>query len=123
MLNPFPELLNWSYFAPFALRIVLALYFMTLGIRTFRRGHKKAGAGNYTALAAIEFILGSFLLVGLYTQISGAIAAAFGFVGLILRFKKSPEAPESSWFYFLASVVALSLIVLGAGPFAFDIPL
>lgn len=123
MLNPFPELLSWSYFAPFVLRIVLALYFVTLGIKTFRRGHKKSGAANYTVLAAIEFVLGSFLFVGLYTQITGAIGVAFGLVALALRFKKSPEAPESAWFYLLASIVALSLIVLGAGPFAFDIPL
>jgi len=123
MLNPFPELLSWSYFAPFALRIVLALYFITLALTTYRHHHKKADGMNYSVLATIELIVGSLLLAGFYTQIAGAVAAAFGLIGLTLRFKKSPAAPESAWFYLLAAVVALSLIVLGAGPFAFDIPL
>ena len=123
MLNPFPELLNWSYFAPSALRVVLALYFITLAVTTYRRGHKKAGERNYSVLAILELFVGSFLLVGFYTQVAGAVATGFGIVGFFLRYKRSHEAPESLWFYFLASTVALSLVVLGSGAFAFDIPL
>ncbi len=130
MLNPFPELLNWSFFAPFVLRVILGFYFIAISHKTYKRGrHSQARHPHkdektaYGILSAIKFIVGIFLVIGLYTQVTAAVAVAFGIVALWLKAKKSHETPESGWFYILATGVALSLIVLGAGPFAFDLPL
>ncbi len=130
MLNPFPELLNWSFFAPFVLRVILGFYFIAISHKTHKRGrhsrarhpHKDEKAA-YGILSGIKFVVGVLLAIGLYTQISAAVAVAFGIVALWLKAKRSREAPESAWFYLLATGVALCLIVLGAGPFAFDLPL
>lgn len=130
MLNPFPELFAWSFFAPLFLRVVLGFYFVALARTTYKRGtHSPArhphqnDRAAYAILALVELVVGILLVLGLYTQIVAAIGVAFGFIALWLKAGRSHEAPESTWFYLLATTVALTLIVLGAGIFAFDLPL
>lgn len=130
MLNPFPELLNWSFFAPLLLRVALGFYFVVLAVQTYKRGLQSPARHphrndhvTYATLALVELVVGALLVIGVYTQIAAAVAVAFGIVAITLKLKHSHETRESMWFYVLATTLALSLIVLGAGAYAVDLPL
>ena len=71
----------------------------------------------------IEIAVGTLLIVGFATQIAALLAAIM--MGKALFFRSSyPEIlRESRSFYLLALAVALSLLLMGAGALAFDIPL
>ena len=134
MLSVFPDLLAFGLLAPFLLRVALGLVFISFG--KYKLGSERAEKAKFfesfgwksglyvaTVLGIIELVVGIFLLIGLYTQIAALVAAFIMFCALILK-KKSPHGIESSrGFLALLFIISLSLLVLGAGLFAFDLPL
>ncbi|OHA18992.1 MAG: hypothetical protein A3C08_00635 [Candidatus Taylorbacteria bacterium RIFCSPHIGHO2_02_FULL_47_18] len=134
MLSVFPDLLAFWLLAPFLLRVALGLVFVNFGLHKLGRGRADKTAffeslgwkpGEYFAFGfgAIELIAGLLLIVGLYTQIAALVVALILLCALILK-KKVPHGIESSrGFLALLFIIALSLLVLGAGLFAFDLPL
>lgn len=144
MLNPFPELLSFSLIAPFLIRIFLGGYYLLASARWFKklymgkspeRGEgqalrlrsgqaeadilapppKKYGAKNH----AITWLLalGSLsVLAGVWTQIG---ALVLGFISLYFLYTKR----EEGWWYGALCIMSLSLLLTGAGFFAFDMPL
>lgn len=134
MLNTFPELLSYSPLAPFILRVILGLIFLDLGILKFRSEknrwiasfealHLSPAAMLVSILGAIEIIGGILLLVGLYTQIAALIFVVFTGTELFLEYKEATLLKRNIVFYVLLFAIALSLLLTGAGAFAFDIPL
>jgi len=113
MYSLFPLVLSYGFtFAPLILRIALAL---TLGAAA--RTHIGAQDTRIRILGAVEIIVAVLALVGLWTQAAALVAIIICGV----------------WFFFplrtyvlstvlLTFVIALSLIFLGAGKFAFDLP-
>lgn len=132
MLNPFPELLAYGFFAPTLLRVAAGLVFLYVASQHYARreafgeinfplvGHK-----TWTVWFAIvvEVVVGAMLVAGYYTQIAalvGVIAAAKYF--FFRRYGPS-FAPLSSIASVLLLVICLSLLLSGAGALAFDLPL
>ena len=88
MLNPFPELLVYGFFAPTLLRIAAGLVFLYIAYKHYTRREMFAeidfplvGRGVWIVWFAIfvEAAVGAMLVFGYYTQIAallGAIAAA-----------------------------------------------
>ena len=134
MLNTFPDLLAYGLLAPFLLRITLGLVFVRFGWHKCGRGRVekaaffdslgwKPGASVAMGLGALELAVGALLIVGIYTQLA-ALAAAVVLLGALILKKQSPQGIASSrGFLALLFIIALSLIVSGAGFFAFDVPL
>ena len=134
MLSVFPDLLAFGLLAPFLLRVALGFVFISFG--KYKLGGGRAEKAKFfeslgwkyglyvaTVLGIIELVVGVFLLIGLYTQIAALAAALILLCALILK-KKAPHGIESSsCFLFLLFIIALSLLVSGAGLFAFDLPL
>lgn len=134
MLSIFPELFTYSLIAPFILRIALGGYFILQGARRRKAGDDPAwDALWYNAkigslptvpvLAKIQIIIGILLFVGLYTQVAAILATIF--IGIEWR-KRSQAAPlsfQEQWTLTLAAAIAVSLLFLGAGVLAFDLPL
>lgn len=134
MLNIFPDLLAFGLFAPLLLRVAAGLVFVSIGWHNLGRSRAEEATffeslgwkpGIYFAagLGAIELTTGLLLIAGLYTQIA-ALAAAIISLGAFTLKRRAPQGITSSrGFLLLLLVVSLSLLVSGAGLFAFDLPL
>ncbi|HEY9585069.1 MAG TPA: hypothetical protein VJJ02_00550 [Candidatus Paceibacterota bacterium] len=126
MLSLFPDLLDWSWYVPFVFRVILGAYFCHIGFTLIQHeGHTehKNDRSTWIFLGALLFLLGLLFVVGLYAQALGSTGFALSLFALYLRAKKSHHVRESLQFYFLFGIVSLSLVFLGAGPYAFDLPL
>jgi uncharacterized membrane protein YphA (DoxX/SURF4 family) len=137
MLNPFPELLSFGYgsyfLVPALLRITVAAVFVYLALTHFK--NKKVVASELTMVShemaiwavgvaiLLEFGIAALLFVGAYTQIAAILAALGGIKALILK-KRFPNLyPLSALAYTFVAIISLSLLLTGAGAFAFDLPL
>ena len=134
MLNPFPELLTYSLMGPFILRAVLGIIFIDLGLLKlkaeranwtllFETLHLKPAGYFVKAVGLIEIIGGLMLLFGFYTQIAALVFVIFTGIELYLEWKDEKIIKRDFVFYALLFAIALSLLLTGAGAFAFDIPL
>lgn len=134
MLNPFPELLMYSSFGPLILRIILGLIFIDLGILKFR-GEKEGWLSSFETLglrpadlflplyALLQIIGGSFLLIGLWTQVAALTFVIFSGIELYVEWQAGEILKRDMVFYLLIFVISLSLLATGAGAYAIDIPL
>jgi hypothetical protein len=110
MFQPFtfsiyPELLAFSWYSVAVLRIFIGFYWLRL-------------IKNHSNLLNLALILVSILLiVGLLTQMASLILSIYG----LWRWHGANNQTRSD-LWFLLSIVTLSLLFLGPGPFAFDHP-
>lgn len=111
MLSLFPELLFLSLFAPLLFRIALAVYFV-LAART----HMQKGL---TVLSTVEILVAVPLLIGAWTQI--VALAALALCAYALYTPRTRTYPVST--LALMALISFSLLITGAGAFAFDLPL
>lgn len=133
MLNPFPTLLIYGVIAPLLIRVTLGALLLYLSAEHFRSrreiahlvstlvGKLSKGTGWY--LAGIELITGAALVVGLYTQIAAIVVIVLALKCLMVKQSLKVLSPLSRSTYLLMIVMALSLLLSGAGAFAFDLPL
>ena len=134
MLNPFPELLALSFFGPLILRLVLGLIFIDLGFLKFRS--EKAGwTSSFETLglrpadfflsfyALLQIVGGILLIVGLWTQVAALIFVIFTGTELYVEWKAREILKRDMVFYLLVFIIAVSLLLTGAGAYAIDIPL
>lgn len=127
MLNPFP-IQFLSLAAYFILRVVLGGLLVRMGIHTIHTCHTSPTLSHtyrnlLWCIGVIEIIAGSLLFIGLYTQIA-SLATLLTTLALFILSRRDvlfPFPPRS--FLLLASASACSLLITGAGIFAFDLPL
>mgnify|MGYP001616535134 CR=1 FL=1 len=116
MPSLFPELFNFSFIAPFVLRIAL-------GVPLIKNGFGKAIAKEKTPqriMGGIVFLSGILLLIGLFTQ---AAAMAVSLIIVINSIVLRGRHPRSWTERLVKLAIAVSLILTGPGLFAFDLPL
>jgi uncharacterized membrane protein YphA (DoxX/SURF4 family) len=124
MPSLFPELFNFSFIAPFVLRIALGAPLIKHGFAKLTTG----GFGKITVkekipkriLGGIIFLSGVFLVVGLFTQAAAMTVSLIIIVSSIIMRGQHPR-PWTERLIKLA--IAVSLILTGPGLFAFDFPL
>lgn len=132
MLNPFPQLLDFAFFAPTLLRTTAAMVFLYVAYKQYGRRQEIArlrfpivGHGAWIATLVVGFhtVVGAMLFFGYYTQ----VVALLGSIGLLKGWwlnKRYPSVvilPNSTILVLLA--VMLSLLLTGAGALAMDLPL
>ncbi len=134
MLNPFPELLTYSLMGPFILRVVLGLIFLDLGILKFR-SEKARWIASFQSLhlnpadilvsvyATLEIVGALMLAFGLYTQIAALAFIIFTALEFYIEYKDASILKRNIVFYLLLLAISVSILLTGAGAFAFDIPL
>ncbi len=120
MLSLFPSLYQYELVAPLLIRIVLGGVFLHWAYREMRT----SSSGSTTKLVGIvEGIAGILLIVGFWTQ----GAALFALIDLIVRtfgrMQKRAFLTDGINYYLILLVLAISVLVLGAGLLAFDLPL
>ncbi len=132
MLNPFPELLVYQLLAPTMLRIAVALVFAYLAYRHYQNRDKIAktrfpvvGQGTWIVWVAIvvEAVTALALFFGYNTQYAAIVGILMALKQIVWRGK----FPNFFWLArsaaFLLLVICISLLLMGAGAFAFDLPL
>ena len=132
MLNSFPNLLTYGFFAPTLLRVAAALVFAYLAYTHFKNkdqiaqtGFPIIGKGEWIAWLAvlIEGAAALGLFLGYYTQISAIVGAAVAIKSSFWSGKYPDFFILSRSTSFLLLIICLSLLVTGAGKLAFDLPL
>lgn len=126
MLSLFPELLDWSWYVPLAFRLFLGAYLLYAGW-TFAqqegRAVEKDDHASWVLLGVLLALFGLLFAIGLYVQALGGTGFVLAMFAFFLRWKHSSHTQESPAFYLLIGIVSLSLVFLGPGPYAFDLPL
>ncbi len=115
MLSLFPQLFTFELAAPFILRVVLGIILLA---HAFRKSKEKK---EIKILISIGAVSGLLLIAGFLTQAAAIVIAVL----TILSFTK---IAENFWFdglslKIIVLTVSLSLLVLGPGILAFDLPL
>ena len=135
MLTIFPDLITYSFVATFGLRITLGFIFIWFAyvkyfrerkarIAFFEHLHLRPAHIYFALITGIELIAGIMLVVGLYTQIAALVVAVLMTLATIIKIRKPSALPHNTVeFYILLAVVALVLMFIGPGAFAFDLPL
>lgn len=132
MLNPFPDLLTYSFFAPTILRFAAACmfaygayFFWTHQKHIEQRRFPLIGHSPWIGgLAAVAHaLIAAMLIFGYYTQFAALAGALGALKGVFLVDRYRDIFPLSRAAYFLLLCVLLSLLLTGAGALAKDLPL
>ena len=135
-LSIFPQLLDWQFYGPTLLRLVLGAIFLAHGYQKLAgdsEGRAKfAGGleamkfrpGKFWAgvVALVEFLGGVLLVIGLWTQLV-ALILAVQFLVILFWVKRGQNFIGGKEFDFLILLALLALLVLGPGAWALDLPL
>ena len=114
MLSVFPSLLSYPFLAYFILRLILSYQFGRIIISRYKK--------NYNYISFIEFIPFVFVLVGFLTQ--PALIAIIFFILLEWYLDKKYNLTDSKETQIKITLlfISIALLMLGAGSFAFDMP-
>jgi uncharacterized membrane protein YphA (DoxX/SURF4 family) len=133
MLNPFPHLLTYTFFAPTLLRVVAACMFFYIAYALIQKRNTviemavpiigKPSEWMCWLSALITALTGAALLFGYGTQwaaiVGMIIALAYGVAPH--RYHAIVLFPRTT--FLLLFIICLSLLFTGAGAMAFDVPL
>ena len=130
--NPFPELLVYGIFAPTLLRVAVALalaWAITAQCRSRRElSHQRFpvvghGAWIMWTMLIVETVSLLGLLFGYYTQWAALLGALIALKSAVWSSRYPKFFPLSRVSSLLILVICLSLLLSGAGQFAYDLPL
>lgn len=132
MLNLFPNLFTYGIFIPTLLRLAAALTLAYLAYMQYRRRNEikhlplpLLGKQSWWHMGPmlLNIVLAGMLFVGYYTQAAALVTLAVHLIFGLWSNRRYPEVailPNST--VLLLLVICVSLLFLGAGAFAFDIP-
>lgn len=128
MLSLLPGLLDFSSLAPILLRLALGGIFLSYGLsELIKPKYLPAGADLSPKLARLiglwESLLGALLIIGLFTQVVALLIGLELLGYLFLRLKDKAKMPVPIDYLLVMLAIALSLMLLGPGLIAFDLPL
>ena len=127
MLSLFPDLFDWSFYVPFFFRVFLGCYVIAVGYSFFKKStapaEKNEDSISWGILGGLLMVLALCLFAGVFVQAAGAVTFAVSLIAIYAKKYHLAEIDESTTFYLLFALVGISLVFLGPGPFAFDLPL
>ena len=132
MLNPFPDLLVLSFFAPALIRAGAGVMFLYIAYAHAKRRDEiekisfpLIGASRrVVALScALHVFVGGMLIFGYHTQVAAILGLIVFAKSLIIKNRYPALVPLERPALFLLIVMCLSLLLTGAGALAYDLPL
>jgi uncharacterized membrane protein YphA (DoxX/SURF4 family) len=132
MLNAFPDLITYSFFAPAILRILVGISFLYIAYTQFARRKEIAQTGLpffgrpnigliFTSATLIALV-GLALCIGYYTQVAALIGIVIALKHAIYAKKYPVAIPLCRLEYIYIIVICFTLMLTGAGLLAVDIP-
>ncbi len=133
MLNTFPSLLTYGFFAPTVLRILVAFSFFYISYAQASR-RKEITALKIQLIGHVDqtmvlisslfiFAIGAALFLGWHTQIAAIIGIIVALKHAIYAKKYPLAIPLCRLEYVYLVVIMLTLLISGAGALAMDLPL
>src|SRR6266404_3302091 len=132
MLNTFPQLLTYGFFAPTILRILVAFAFFSIAyLQASRRkeisetGFPFIGKPDPTLVlisALIVAATGFAILLGWHLQLAALVGLVICIKHAIFATKYPRAIPLCRGEYIQLTVILLTLLISGAGAFAMDLP-
>ncbi len=135
MPSLFPELFTYAFLVTGVLRMTLGLIFIWLAYKKFFRERAEGivffenlrmrPAIVFVAIVSgVEAIAGVALVAGFYTQVAVLVTGGFMTLATLIKFYRPSALPRNTAeFYILLAVVSFTILFLGPGAFAFDLPL
>ena len=136
MPSLFPQLFDFEQLAPLILRAVLGVVFIVHGFPKLFKNYSqtvsffesvglKPGKVWVFISGGVEFFGGIFLVIGLFTQVAASLVAINMAVALFwVKIHKSKAKFSNGYEFDLVLLIALAtLLFLGAGALALDLPL
>lgn len=120
MLSIFPSLLTWQLFAPLLMRLTLGTVIV---FEAYRAYSKRSISLQQKILSLVEVLAGILLIIGLWTQVAALFIAIDLIIRLAYKIKSKKFLNDGVNYYLILLVMAISLLVTGAGFLAFDMPL
>jgi len=117
MLSVFPQFFNYAFFAPFLLRLGLAIVLLIMSYRTLKKIEECP-----KICAVVQLLSAGLFLLGFLVQ-AAATLTIIALIGEMIRKKIKKLPVNEGCLKFLIFVAALSLLFLGPGIFAIDLPL
>ena len=122
MLSLFPSLLSWSQISPLIIRLTLGITLAWFGYQKIR-GKGKSSGSNSAVYGGVEIFVSIFLIIGLFTQLAALVNAIILIIKLGFKAREGKLLSDGVNYYIILLVMCVSLMVTGAGLFAFDLPL
>ena len=122
MLSVFPTLLSYEQLAPFILRLVLGITLAYFGYQKIR-GTGGSSGSNSKIYGGVEVIIAAFLVIGLWTQLAALLNVIILIIKIGFKIRDKAFLTDGINYYILLLAIAVSLLFLGAGSYAFDLPL
>lgn len=133
MLNPFPSLLVYGILAPTLLRVVVAVCFMLIAKHIFQNSTKikattvpligRPSGWMVWISVLLALLIAFFLFVGLGVQWAALLGLILSLKHALLFKRIDSLTPFSRSTMLLLALVCLSLLLSGAGAYAFDVRL
>ena len=132
MLSLFPDILFLSPLSATILRITAGLIFLSIAWTHWQKRDELGeinfiviGKGSWIPVftAIIELAVGVGLVLGIYAQAAAILGTIGALKGLIWKRHYPQFFPLSRTASILLLVICVSVLLTGAGAFAFDLPL
>lgn len=122
MLSLFPELFTYGILALAILRIIAGA-FLVSEARLLWRTRRKADLPHAVILAETSLLAlaGAMLILGIWSQ--AAAIAGLAWIAFSARAAAKDGARGSAWNLLMLAAILITILLNGAGPFAFDLPL
>ena len=117
MLSLFPSLYQYELVAPFLIRIVLGGVFLHWAYREMKTS---SSGSTKKLLGIVEGIVGLLLIIGFWTQGAALLGLIDLFIRTFERMQKRAFLTDGVNYYLILLVLAISVLVWGAGIFGFD---
>lgn len=135
MPSLFPELFDYSFLAIGILRITLGLIFIWFAysktfsehtdyLAFFEKLRMRPAKVFLNIAIGAELLVGASLVAGYYSQAAELVGGALMALTTLIKWHRPNVLPQNTAaFYLLLTMVSLTLLFVGPGAFAFDLPL
>lgn len=135
MPSLFPELFDYSFLAIGILRVVLGLIFLWFAyikifsarseyLAFFEKTKMRPAKVFLNIIIGVELLIGASLVAGYYSQAAELAGGTLMALATLIKWHRPNLLPRNTAaFYLLLSIVSFTLLFVGPGAFAFDLPL
>lgn len=120
MLSLFPSLLAYEQVGPMVIRLVLGITLLYFGYEKLIKKGTSSGS-NAKAYGAVEVIIALFLVIGLFTQLAALLNAIILVIKLSFKARDGKLFSDGINYYVLLLTMAVAVIFMGPGLFAYDL--